>query len=704
LNGGTPWYAGRFVRRRGAHGAVDVLALATDKGWEAIKKPRKLFPKSGQAEILGVAVSTLRPGDWLAFQVANSRPDVLSLKISAHRVMPRYVDMAAIGSIEAARVLFANEGWAGGWQAGHWAVRFASDGILVVDLARERGDRLRVPASSLQRIPCYNFDAHRIISEPGIEHPVPLYDLGDTEPLAVHDWSADADYIAHVVRSLAGEDDPRLGDLIAWLELHRDESTGRVSATRANHEKAFEAIRSGELAARLSADKTLMATYLAAVRDDPVIAQVAARAAAQLSAHDREAVIAALRSELAAAHESEKSQQDDELKERERRLEEALQERMRQRSLVLQRELECRSVAAAQEAEARAAATTEALEAAVAEISSERNVILAERDRLQLEASQLTNDVAALVEKRRAAEDEVARLSVTAAALAPRSQAPARTLAHLSETHAARGTALTIEGLGAQISRVRLLTDHGKALMERFAIFMLAGELPVLEGDQADDFAFIGEALMAAGGLVPFDADATILAPEDIWSRPGSGIESPVAQAADLARNSDGTFLVQLRGIERSAARIWYPALATLLRRGLLPRRLLLFATVIDTTSEEAQALPNDACRMVIEDAIVTGAALVAPSVLSAGSASTAFHLDPGDRPADLSSALAVLPELGVDIDIATSLRVARVAVEASRLRPDNNAAALATAREFCSAIRRVRSAGQDVAGGRKNA
>ena len=72
--------------------------------------------------------------------------------------------------------------------------------------------------------------------------------------------------------------------------------------------------------------------------------------------------------------------------------------------------------------------------------------------------------------------------------------------------------------------------------MERFAAFLLAGELPVLEGDQADDFALVAEALMAAGRLVPFDVDATILTPEDLWSRPGSGIVSPVAQACASAR------------------------------------------------------------------------------------------------------------------------------------------------------------------------
>lgn len=689
MSGRALWYAGRFARQRGASGAVDVLAIATDAGWEAIKKPRKLFPKLGQVEIVGTAAAAMRPGDWLAFRLADSRPEVLAPRISVYRAMPRYVDMATIGSIEGARVLFADEGWAGSHQAGHWAVRFAPDGILILDLVRERGDRLRVGASALRRVPRYKFDHSCIIAEPGLEQPAELYDLLETEPLALHDWSADADYIAHVVRSLAGADDPRLDELIAWLELHRDEYTGRVSATKASDHKAFEAIRSGELAARLSADKKLMAAYLAAVRDDPVIAQVVANAAAQLTAREREAVIAALRSELASDQDTKRAQQDEEFKKRESQLENALQERMKERSLALEAELQHRLAAAAEAAEARAAATNEALGAETARISREREIALAERDRLHLETSQLTKDLTSLAEKQRTAQEEVTRLSLTIAALSHRPPAALQTLAQFPAGHGRRGTAITTEGLGAAIQQIGLLTNQGKVLMERFAAFMLAGEIPVLTGRQADDFALVAEALMAAGGLVRFEIDATILTPEDIWSRPGSGVQSPVAQAAELAQNAEGTFLVQLRGIERSAARAWYPALVALTRHDFLPRRLLIFATVIDTTSEEAQALPADACRMVIEDTIVAGAPLVAPSVFGTAPASIAFRLDPGDRPDDLSSAITALTDVGLDIDIATSLRVARVAVEASRLRPNNHDAVLAAARDFCDAIRR---------------
>jgi hypothetical protein len=707
LKGGAPWYAGRIVRQRGVHGTVDVLAQATASGWEAIKRPRKLFPKSGQVELLSSAASTLRLGDWLTFQITSPRsemlPEATPIKIGAHRVLPRYVDMASMGSIAAAYVLFTKVGWLGGRQGGHWAVRFAPDGILVLDLGLERGGRLRVSAPTLQHVQYFEFDAHRVTPEPGIEHPAELYDLGDIKPLGVLDWSPDADYIAHVVHSLAGADDPRLGDLIAWLELHRDENTGQVSTTHTDHQMAFQAVRSGELAVRLSADKALMAAYLAAVRDDPAVAQAVTLAASQLSADEREAVIAALRSELTSTFNSEKARQDTELKNRESHLEEALQSRIRQQTISLEKELETKSAAAAREIEARVVALNKAIEAEMAGTIGERNALLSERDKLQSEKSFLVNEVATLAKKRHTIEDEVNRLSVTLAALTQRTQTSGQTLVHLPTIQKANATAVVIEQLAAEISRTNLLTDHGKILMEDFVTFILSGELPILEGKHADDFALVAEALLAAGGLIPFSTDSTVLTPEDIWSRPGSSIESPVAQAANLAQKGERTFLVQLKEIERSAARLWYPALASLMRRGLFPRRLLVFATIADTETEEAQALPGNACRMVVEGAIAAGAALVAPSILGTGPSSTAFQLDPGQRPSDLSSALSMLPELGMDIDISTSLRVARVAVEASRLRPDR-ASVLAAARRFCRATQRTPSTGYDIGRGAENA
>ncbi len=182
------WYAGRFVRRRNSFGDVDVFASETAEGWQPIQNREKLFPKSGQVEISGAPAFTLRAKDWLAFQVVkNVRPRTVSLSISGYRLMPRYLDMTALNSVEEARSLFSSEGWDGRSHTGHWAVRFVEDRILVLDLIRGRDDKLRVSPSNLQRISSYAFDVTHIIPEPGLINPENLYDLGEAKPLAVHD-------------------------------------------------------------------------------------------------------------------------------------------------------------------------------------------------------------------------------------------------------------------------------------------------------------------------------------------------------------------------------------------------------------------------------------------------------------------------------------------------------------------------------------
>ncbi len=352
----------------------------------------------------------------------------------------------------------------------------------------------------------------------------------------------------------------------------------------------------------------------------------------------------------------------------------------------------------------QAASKNKVLIAETTSLTRGRDLILEERARLRTETDQLAKNITELNDKRHLAEEEVSRLSSIISAMSPRVVTPTRTFVNLPALDSIGSTVLPIEGLAREISRTALLTSHGKALMEEFATLMLAGEFPILEGEQVGDFVLVAEALMAANRLVPFDVDATILTPEDIWSRPGSGIASQVAEASDQAKGGGVTLLIQLRGIERSAAHAWFPALAALTRRGLLPRRLMFFATVIDPEADEAKALPSDVCRLRVEKSIPPGAWLVAPSVLGSGPASIAFQLDPGDRERNLSPSLAVFSELGAEANVAMSLRIARVALEALRLRPGDQPAALAAARKFCSAVGMGLPGQRYESGGRENA
>lgn len=673
------WYAGRFARRSGAQGTVDVLAADKDGKWELINAPRKLFPKTGQVEISGIGATTLRPGDWLAFQVAShTRPRGPSYRITAHRMLPRYLDMTQLGTLEAARALFVHEGWANEQQAGHWAIRFSEKKIAVLDLARERDGKLRTTALSVRQVSCYEFSPEFVVPEPIGDDPTSLCDLGSSLPISKHDWSTDADYIRHVITSLAGVSDPRLEEIIAWLELHRDEKTGKVSATGANQEKAFEALRSGELADRLSADKKLMTEYLAAVRNDPVIAKVVIEAAGQAASNSQDAAVAALKQELSVEFDRKRTQQDAELDARRASLERAQDEQLNKRAIDLEGALSARIASKEHNAEAAAAARREKIEADISKLSADRDELAAKCNELRSEGETL--------------HSQNVTLSTENSALKRRASIEANTQkeAVFAELPRIQAHALEISHLHSEISRHEMLTDKGKTLMEHFLSFILAGELPILYGREVEDFTLIAEALVASGQLIPFEADETVITPEDIWSRPGSGMASLVARAANIARSENTTFLVQLNRIDRSGARLWYPGLATLTRRGLLPRRLLLFATLENAASEEAKALSDKACRMKIEDAIAPGASLVAPGILSGR---PAFHLDPGMRDDDLSPCISLLPQIASSgLDVASSMRVARVISEAGKICGGDRKSTLIIAKAFATSANLFRT------------
>lgn len=686
-----PWYIGRLTRRRGVRTPVDVVAIASQEGWDPIEDPRKLFPKLGQVELAGALPGEGSPGEWLVFQVTEEgRPGARQLRIGPHRFVPRFADLKDLRSVEAARFLFTRQGWDGADDPGRWIVRFAEDYALALHLDREQDGRLRCADRSLGKVACMPFEQANVVSQPAAETTQLLYDPANAEPLAVYDWSPDADYVAHVVRALAGANDPRLPELITWLELHRNDMAGRISAIGVDHELAYEALRSGELAARLSADRDVLAAYFATVRDDPGVAAAVAKAIAQEAEIGRCEARAAFERGLV-----------DEKEERQRKLDADLAE------LRAKREGELQTIMSVREAEAladldrrladRQAATVNALDAdraaanaEMARLRKEIDALQVERQSLESAVSALRSDAAIREEAIRAAGAELARLASKVAATEGRAALIARPLTVVPASDGKER--IDRAELGRRIASCSLLTAAGKEAMAAFAAYLLAGEVPILEGPDVENFVRVAEALMAAGRLIPFDADTTILTPEDLWSRPGSNLPSQIAQAAGHAAEGR-VFLVELRGIERSAARHWHPALVALVRRGMLPRPLLLFATLIDRDAAEAQAIPPGACRMTIERAVVEAAGLAAPTLLSGTVNAIACHVDVGERPDDLSPATAVLtamPEM--KLSIATALRGARIAVEAAALAPEDSDAMLKAARRFCCEIGSVRN------------
>ena len=688
------WFSGRVARRGSGRAAVEVLARSGEDGWKAVAAPRKLFPRAGQVELQGAPAMEACAGEWLAFQVADDgRPGGRQARITAHRFLPRYADLRGLGTAEAGRFLFTRQGWDGSAEPGHWAVRFSDDRLLSLQLERARDGRLRCPERSVGRVACLAFEDDRVSPEPVDATGTPLYDARDDAPLALHDWSPGADYVAHVVRALAGADDPRLPELIAWLDLHREAETGRVSAIGTEHELAFEALRSGELARRLSADREVMAAYLDAARSDPAVAVALERALTDQAERTRTEARANAERALAAEFERLGAEQAARVAAREEDLLQEARGRVAERERKLAAEAEAhveeRAAAARDEAAWRLAEANSGAEAAAAG----RAAMEAERASVAERVGELREEVRLLEAAAEGATERVATVEREAAEAARRGITAQRPPARVQRPEQDEVATVNRVELGRRIAACALLTPAGKALMSDFAAFTLAGEVPILEGAGAEDFALVAETLLAAGRLVPFDADETVLAPDDVWSRPGTGLASQVSQAAALAAEG-ATHLVMLRNVNRTAARTWHRSLVDLARAGMTPRPLLLFA-IAGSEPDEADGdgsppASDGACRLRVSDAIAAGAALLAPRLLGAAAGKGACCLDPGARPTDLSGATAALVAIageGVELGLATAARIARAAAEAAALAPDDQGATARAADRFRRSI-----------------
>jgi hypothetical protein len=225
---------------------------------------------------------------------------------------------------------------------------------------------------------------------------------------------------------------------------------------------------------------------------------------------------------------------------------------------------------------------------------------------------------------------------------------------------------------GDLIARHVMLSDAGKDTLRSLVVMLLAGEVPILGGDQVTDLLRIAESVICPGRFVSIEADPTLISPDDLWSRPGSGAPTMLASAAEAAR--DGAVLVVIRGIERSGARFWLPALVEALRSGGLPRGLLVCCSVQDREHDEIAALPGDAPRLEVGGIFKPGAPSAGPSLLTHPRIDLET-LDPGPMPSDLSAANPIVLELGEGLSLDLAMRSARMFAEASILLRDGGTA-----------------------------
>lgn len=670
-------FVGYFVRRQGQYGTVAAVGRVEGDGIELIDEPKRLFPRDGLVETHGLAHHTgLYAGSWVEFDtMRNTRPRAAEYKVLHLKRIPRFAALPH-GSDAFYRTLLTQQGWRGDKRPGLWALRLSEDRVVVVDLEADDEGALRISRREARCVRWYAYRPSRVVTLESSAGRGDVY-LPDDDLASggAFDWSDEADHVARVVKALSDVNDPRVSDLIAWLDLHHEAASGKVFVATPDHDAALDALRSGELADRLRADKALMRAYLdAALENDAVKAAVAEHARTGHFA-EREQMRAALVAELEVERELRTTEIAEETAQRKKAALEALRGELGSRAAAERRRLDqdlqeaekisVRRINELNEKHERHRAT---LQAEIGDVQTILAQKTAEFEESVFELQRVRSEVEAERAKVREIHAEIDRLLSVADRLeeADRVIGDLPQLAHagsVPEIAFENAAPVSIRSKAEAIDRHALLSKEGKGLMRRFLILLLSGEVPVLHGAEAEEFLAVAATLFCPGRSVFVQADPTLISVEDLWARPGSGARTVLGAAAQAAAKGPAVFAAIL-GVERSGARFWIPGLADLRRSGRLPRGFLACAVSNDVDNEEIAALPPDLPWLEIGGGAINDGAHLAAAIL-APAAQQAPSLDPGVEPRDFSRSASLMLDLGFRPGLTFALRVARMLAEA---------------------------------------
>lgn len=660
------WYAGQCVKRNDLNMTVKVIAIRSETGWLLLDNPQKLLPKTGEVEVRLASGSGHQPNSWVSFQISHKEPRG-KWKASNYRNLMPFLDLQSIGSLDELRRLLAEEGIEEPVHAGFWVVRYSEDRVIMLSLTRSPDNRYRMAASG-------NFLVYAYESEYAYRMPlgtgeVSLYEIKrGIECLEEVDWSPDEGYIKRIVRALAGANDPSFELVAEWLMRHAEERTGRVGSNPEDRLAAQQAARSGELAKRLLADQAVFSEITDVLLADPRL-QARLEGETQVIAEKerqsiRTALAAELEQEIKAQREDRLSTLAAELKAWQSEKRETLRDQFKQDTksnmLALEGRLAARQAEMESEIEARRHDLQQGLDALTVQhkrLSDELEAITG-----QIEAGQRT--LADLQTGKVQAAEKIECLKEEAASIQVPKSVRLESAFRLNPAHGV----LTLDTAEMQqaIKACVLLTSEGQERMTQFFALMLAGETPVLYGQQVQDFLLVAEALLSSGQSVRLEADPTVITFEDLWLRAGTQLPTALTHGLELTRSYESTtVLAVIERAERSGARFWIPALADRTRRGELPRRFFMCLTVEDEDCEEAQIIRSQAPWLQVNGTIAAAAPALAPMALSPANVR---QLDPGERPLDLMPAMTVVAPLANQLTLANGLRLARTATEWIRL------------------------------------
>jgi hypothetical protein len=643
-----------------------------------------LFPPNGEVELRGISASTARLGDWFAFHVEAHGPPAQT-KFRATEVSPLlpFEDLLNVGTGEAIRRLLVEDGRIGDF-AGPRMVRISDREMIEVRVERHADGRWRVPSDPVTaNLPVWEFRPELRVTLSERNRTVSLIDTHEPfQQIGTINWCSDAELVRRIVRAMHqnGPDDAARRQFADALLLYADQLEAGTASPNAIDSVAARAIlRVRNIASVIKNEQDILQRYFDLLKSDPEVNQ---QIEDRIAAAVREEVVtetasisrqrtAELDKEIAATRSNRLAELEKSIGELGTEMMEGLDLRAAARLTEIESDLANKKTQGLADVEQAFDTKHRDLETVVSKLEQRRLSLLTEAASSEKKREELAVDLERLASQQALAIEAVERWTAVASALGSGSNTTSRinvSIPSLAPAPLPARQGIRVQDLEAEIAGNSLLTENGKKALLRFVALLLAGDVPVLYGPESDDFLEVAQMFISGGRCARLEADPTIICFDDLWIRAGTHVSTPLRDAiADACGETPRTQLCVISRADVSGARFWYPALADKSRRGDLPRRVLICATLMDKDSDEAKSfIPG--CLLIEADGVIAAkASAVAPVILSGPNAKP-LELDPGVRESDLTTAIQLLAKIETPLGVRDAERVARIYLAAGTL------------------------------------
>jgi predicted transcriptional regulator len=678
-------FCGVCVRLRDGMAHLEVRGQFEDGSTRDVSQSSYgLFPPHGQVELRSDPAAPVARGDWFAFRAEPFGPptNIKFRAVDSSRLLP-FEDMANVADVGAVRRLLIDEGRIIDFPGPRY-VRIGEREMVLVDMRQGADGRWRVdPEADLWKLPVWEFKpALCLIVCDGAKEISVIDPRAGLRQIGTVMWSSDADLLRKLIAAMRDksheEDDVRSKFTDAVLQLAAQlESRAETSGAGIDFFLAQRVQRLREVAATLRGHPDVLQEYFDFLRQDPevkaLIEQKMAAAVETEIARQRAAIRETLTQELDREIENERARRKAELEKSIGELEtdsmNELDRRLADRSAEVDRKVAEHEAQGLDELGRTLGAKRSALEADLSSLADRDSALEAEIAEQEKTKHILHAELRDLDEQQQRAIATVERWTSIASAASALGNGPASSAGFRTSVPAPDRAGdpaprqLRPEEFRAAVADCHLLTDAGKDALVQIAASMLAGEVPLLHGQECDDFIEIVQSFVAGGRHFRLEADPTIISFDDLWIRPGTQVATPLRQAVD---DATGTQLCVISKADLSGARFWYPPLADRARRSELPTHLLFCATLKDPKSEEAMEIIKTGLSFEATGLIAPKASVAAPLVLT-GPTAEIFELHIENRSFDLAPAVGVLGTIAARLGICDAERIARI-FAASRL------------------------------------